>query len=1270
MTANLWYDLNLLCLLIAAVVFLDVYRNETASSKSPMLLLLTCCIVALGTTLLGYHALSLHEMHTLSQLTALAKNQACLFCTLFLCQFFGHSLSRRLLLALTFGAIGSAALVLAADSYGFGVADYLFLDSTFIPGKHVIASGGGPALIFIDLFLLANVALALFVILEKYKKSLAAESQESAALCRNLALAQIFPLFFALLSASDLVADDMLPLGIFLDAFAMYVLISRLGVYDIVRTAKDNVLDTVTEAVIVLDKDLNTVYSNQAANAVLSYIPPGQLALWLQSRTDEHDPEKASKLNIAGSTYNARLQTITHDQAEIGRFITLVDITEEVTRADQLKQLKDKAEDANRAKSIFLATMSHEIRTPMNSIVGITEILLRDHLTSQQKEYLGNIRTAGNSLLSIINEILDFSKVESGKMALVNGEYQPLSLLNDMSMILLNRIGEKPLELQYVVDKNLPRELIGDSVRIRQIIINLTNNAIKFTDRGHVRISIDVKQTGADTIDLTATIADTGQGISRENLSKLFSDFQQVDQLKNRNKEGTGLGLSLSKKLVELMGGTIGVRSKLGVGSEFFFTIPQKVSDPTPASQLKQSVLEDLPAIGAIFQSEEALRLLQNMAADFGIPCQDVQDLALTDDWPDYVFVDNPTYQSRTRFCHDLLTRTKLVVMKNSMLSGTINDPEAIVVNQPLYSMNFCQVLNGERGLDDSESIAVDDFFNFIAPEARILIVDDNDMNLKVATGLMKPFEMEIFTACSGPEAIRMVELMEPFDLIFMDHMMPGMDGCEATSLIRQHEGDYFKNVPIIALTANVFADSQAAFKEAGMVDFVAKPIDSKELTAILRKWLPAEKLIRPTKEDIAAISGPSPGEKDATGGQVYIRVDASPQNSPKEENLPLAKEGTTMENNTEEKTTSGDCFNFTAPEAQILIVDDNDMNIRVATRLLEPLKMQISSVSSGPEAIDLVSARVESGDPFDFIFMDYMMPGMDGCETTARIRQLEGDYFKKLPIVTLTANDFGDNLEKFKAAGMVDFVAKPIVDEEITAVLRRWLPPAKIINRAPGTAPGGSFDQPKSPAQAAPQPELPEIEGIDNVIGIKNCGGVENFLELLGDFVKSAEVKCEEIETLLKEEDITGYTIEVHAQKSVARLIGAMDLGEKFFAMEKAGKNFQIDLIREKTPELLEEFYDYKERIAAALQKNKPQEEKPKIILDDDAIRRLLTTLDKAIKDMDITRMDDAMNKLAGASLPEDWAKDISRLEAYVTNMDDSGAAKVINGLLEKLSN
>lgn len=1268
MTASLWYYLNLLCILIAAGVFLDVYRNESTGFRSPMLLLLACCIFALGTTLMGYHALSLHEMRSLSRLTVLAENQACLFCTLFICQFFGRKLSSRLLLSLTLGAVAAAVLVLAADDYGFGISDYAFLDSTFIPGKYVIASSGGPARLFIDLFLLTNISLALSVIRERYKRSIAAENKDSAALCRNIAASQLFPLFFALLSGSGAVTDNMIPLGIFLDVLAMYILISRYGVYDIVRTAKDTVLDTVAEAVIVLDKDMHTVYTNQAANALLSYMLPGQLVMWLQSKAAQIGPEKTNKLNIAGSTYSARLQTITHNQADIGCFITLVDITEEAARAEQLKQLKDKAEQANRAKSVFLATMSHEIRTPMNSIVGITEILLRDHLTSQQKEYLGNIRTAGSSLLSIINEILDFSKVESGKMALINSEYEPLSLLNDMNMILLNRIGEKPLELQYVVDKNLPRELIGDCVRIRQILINLTNNAIKFTDWGHVRLSIDIKKTGRDTVDLTATIADTGQGISQENLSRLFSDFQQVDQLKNRNKEGTGLGLSLSKKLVELMGGTIGVRSKLGSGSEFYFTIPQKVSDPAPAAQLKESVMADVPSVGALFQSAEALQLLQNMAEDFGVPYREVQGLSLADSWPDYVFVDNDTYQSRTRFCHDLLTRTRLAVVQNAMAGGSISDPEAIVVSQPLYSLNFCQVLNGEKSLAAGEETAVDRFCSFVAPEARILIVDDNEMNLKVSTGLMKPLEMEIFTACSGPEAIRMVELMEPFDIIFMDHMMPGMDGCEATALIRGHEGDYFKNVPIIALTANVFADSQAAFREAGMVDFVAKPIDSKELTAILRKWLPPEKLIRPArKTPDAANDASAPAEKDPAGGQAYIRIDSPRQSLPKGGELPVA-----AENPRPEQDGAGCGFGFTAPEARILIVDDNAMNITVTSRLLEPLEMKIYTANSGPEAIQMVESAAEAGEPFDLIFMDYMMPGMDGCETTVNIRGHEGDYFKRVPIVTLTANDFGDNREAFKKAGMVDFVAKPIVDEEITVVLRRWLPPEKILCPPRKTepvslspdSPGTANRQTKSPDDS--QPQLPEIQGIDNAIGVKNCGSVENFRELLEDFVKAAEVKCEEIENLMNAGDVTGYTIEVHAQKSIARLIGAMELGEKFFAMEKAGKNFQLDLIREKTPELLAEFYDYKERIAATLQK---KDEAPKISLDNDTIRNLLNTLNSAIKELDIARMDDAMTQLAGASLPEDWSKDIARLEAYVTNMDDSGAARVIDSLLEKLT-
>ena len=259
----------------------------------------------------------------------------------------------------------------------------------------------------------------------------------------------------------------------------------------------------------------------------------------------------------------------------------------DVLLMEKLKAEKERADEANEAKSQFLSSMSHEIRTPMNAIVGMTDIVLREELPSNVREYLNNIKNSGDALLTIINDILDFSKIESGKLEIVEEEYEPMSMLHDVSMIFLNRIGDKPVELLYDIDPDMPTRLTGDDQRVRQIVINLMNNAIKYTDSGYVRLKADVERLGEREMNLIFSVEDTGQGIREEDLGKLFNSFQQVDMKKNYKKEGTGLGLAISKQLVELMHGTLGVSSTYGEGSIFTFTIPQKIVDATPAARLK-----------------------------------------------------------------------------------------------------------------------------------------------------------------------------------------------------------------------------------------------------------------------------------------------------------------------------------------------------------------------------------------------------------------------------------------------------------------------------------------------------------------------------------------------------------------------------------------------------------------------------------------------------------------------------------------------------------
>ena len=422
--------------------------------------------------------------------------------------------------------------------------------------------------------------------------------------------------------------------------------------------------------------------------------------------------------------------------------------------SDSLRREKEFSDRASQAKSAFLANMSHEIRTPINAILGMNEMILREVDRPSIREYAQSISRAGESLLSIINDILDFSKIESGKLEIIESEYQLSRLLKNVVAMIQPKADAKGLEFHIHIDEDLPDALMGDMMRVQQVVINILTNAVKYTPDGEVNFFVFNERREESRIYLSFVVNDTGIGIKEEDQKKLFRDFERLDQEKNRNIEGTGLGLAITSMLLDLMGGSISLKSIYGEGSTFTIILPQTVMEESPIGNLAERMIETA------------------VHAEKYVP-------------------------------------------------------------------------------------------SFTAPDARILVVDDNEMNLLVVKGLLKETQIQIDTATSGADCLDLLADRE-YDVILLDHMMPEMDGIE--TLHRAENLPNAKNTPFIMLTANAISGAKDAFLKEGFAAYLSKPIDSMLLEATLVKYLPPEKIMEPPEAPESVdqdVSPEIPEEKD-----------------------------------------------------------------------------------------------------------------------------------------------------------------------------------------------------------------------------------------------------------------------------------------------------------------------------------------------------------------------------------------------------------------------
>ena len=596
------------------------------------------------------------------------------------------------------------------------------------------------------------------------------------------------------------------------------------------------------------------------------------------------------------------------------------------------------AKKASEAKSYFLSNMSHEIRTPINAVLGMNELILRESKDEDIIEYACNVKSAGNSLLSLVNDILDFSKIEAGKMELLPVQYDVASLINDLINMIAAKASEKKLELKINVGEEIPNELFGDEVRIKQCVTNILTNAVKYTEEGSVTLNVGYNKLDEDNIGLMFQVVDTGIGIKEEDLSKLYSPFERIEEIRNRSIEGTGLGMSIVKKLLAMMDTKLVVKSVYGEGSDFSFEVNQGVVDWTPIGDFKTKYKE-------------------------------------------YI-------QSREQY------REK-----------------------------------------------------FVAQDANVLVVDDTEINLTVFKGLLKNTKIQIDTATSGRETLEMI-VKKRYDVIFLDHRMPQMDGMETLFAMKELPDNKNVDVPVIVLTANAVSGAKEEYLKAGFTDYLTKPVNGSLIEEMLIKYLPADKI-------------------------------------------------------------------------------------------------NVLNYNPGDEIVESKDSR-------------------------------QTHYLEK-------------------------------------------------------------------------------IDGVDFETAVENCGGIQVLENVIKDFRISIDDKADAIEKYYNAGDLKNYEILVHALKSSARLIGAMELSAQAAYLESCADNENIDEIKAKTSDLLKLYRSYKEKLAVT------SEDSDLPLISDSQLDEAFSNIKEMVEIFDFDTADSIMKMLEGYSIPFEKQEVFLKLQKLMVKVDREGILELL---------